>query len=1557
LLSEVLRDLVVALSLDSDNFSRNLRTINRQIKEAESTFRLAGAGVDGFEKSVKGTEAKLSMLGSKLKEQNRAVEQYSRALVAANQKLTDAHARQEKMTTALTAARGELSQAKAAVASASSEYQKLAVSLGESDAATVMARENFARCEQEYQDAQGKVKLLEGQLQSNTKALQNNADAISKTKTDLNNAKAAVKDTESEIRQLTERLYTMQSGWTKAGDALTAFSKKCSTISKTMVTAGKGMTAAVTAPLVALGATAVKASVEYEDAFASVRKTVDATEEEYAQLSDSVKGMSTEIATSANDIAEVMASAGQLGIRNDNLVDFTRTMIDLGNSTDIIANDAATAIAQFANVTGMAQTEFSNFGSALVDLGNNFATTESAVMDMATRLGSAGSLIGLSEAQILGFATALSSVGLEAQAGGTAFSKAMIAMQVAVETGDGSLTDFAHVAGLSRKEFQALWKSDPAGAIEQFIVGLSQMDEAGVSSIVTLQEMGFAEVRLRDTLMRATNATELFSQTQETANAAWEANTALTDEANKRYATTKSRLTNLKNTALLFARQIGDDLNPTIQSLIDRANELLASFLSMDESQRMAIIKFAAVAAAAGPALLVIGKTIGAVGKASAAIGKFATGMGKFSAKVKLAGGGVSGFVKTVGSSKLAVAALSAALIYGAYKLYDYASGAKTIREALEGMTKTASAWKNTAADTFYSKGGLSAFGMSEADFTRNSQTAQEWKDGLVAVWSDGKKETDAIVSDWTESFKTLTSSTREELLSMQSTADDSGYTAISSQLSADIAQLDAMDAEVEKLLKRRQSKEFSDKDEKRLQQLVDEREAIEVKYHLTPADTDGFETIRQKLQAEVARARARGEETADASVYESAMVAAAEGIAAINTQLDAQYDKEYALIQLMQDESERQQALEALNAKYNADRMEAAEEYARTLADLVMPVWQQEGIQKAGDDVDTLYAKLREYSIAASNNDTFGMGKALEDMNTLTADMDEGSLTDYLGILTQIQSLLDTGLSEDEIKALFPELDVSGQMEQIASLTQFIQDHKDTLSGLNTMFSDAVPEEVLKIATDLDMTGAQARWDVFAENPGVITADAVINSSIALVGYDLTAYNEFVTNNPVTVTGVVRIGETFDNPSDVLENPDATFWENGVEIPVNLVPAEKIDADTLIAYDADGTLHVLITPEIEGTSLSVQKAAEGISKDYVTTSVFGKQSQNDWGFLNGVLGNSLLEWMGSFNAELKLFEKNKGGIVTLWGLLDETTLSGINSRMNAQFSGENLAGFTAYVSELTAAIQNGENLSEDDLTNLQNIVEFINNLELTDTGENIRAGVAQGMTEAGWDTDAETVASSLEAALNLALGIQSPSARMNPVGNNVSAGVGVGMTGYDFSPEAGTMAARLENDIYAALSGNLNASTLKPIGIQVMTGLTAGIRVGQEGMVLAMRAAARAAVNAAKQELKIASPSGVFRDEVGRMAIKGFGQGALLESKEQAKVIRNAARFLTGAAQDGTVSHTSYDNRRTYNQNATSTVQVEKLYVRDEQDIRSLAVEIASLTKRQQRGKGLRMA
>ena len=178
----------------------------------------------------------------------------------------------------------------------------------------------------------------------------------------------------------------------------------------------------------------------------------------------------------------------------------------------------------------------------------------------------------------------------------------------------------------------------------------------------------------------------------------------------------------------------------------------------MDESQRKQIIQFAAYAAAAGPVLLALGKITKGVGTVSTVFGKFATSVGK-------AGGGWKGFLSVLGKSPAVWFAVAVAVIAGTVALADYVSGAKQAREALQGMEDTAKQWKDTAAETFYGNSeGLSFFGLSGSDFVRDQQSAQSWLDGLLAIWSDGEKESNEIVAHWTDSFKTLTASTRDEL-------------------------------------------------------------------------------------------------------------------------------------------------------------------------------------------------------------------------------------------------------------------------------------------------------------------------------------------------------------------------------------------------------------------------------------------------------------------------------------------------------------------------------------------------------------------------------------------------------------------------------------------------------------------------------------------------------------------------------------------------------------------------------------------------------------------------
>ena len=93
-------------------------------------------------------------------------------------------------------------------------------------------------------------------------------------------------------------------------------------------------------------------------------------------------------------------------------------------------------------------------------------------------------------------------------------------------------------------------------------------------------------------------------------------------------------------------------------------------------------------------------------------------------------------------------------------------------------------------------------------------------------------------------------------------------------------------------------------------------------------------------------------------------------------------------------------------------------------------------------------------------------------------------------------------------------------------------------------------------------------------------------------------------------------------------------------------------------------------------------------------------------------------------------------------------------------------------------------------------------------------------------------------------------------------------------------------------------------------------------------------------------------------MAMKGFGEGILQESKAQAQIVKNAARYLTEEAQGGIVAgNTHNDNRQSIQQNSSVNLTGNSFYVRSDQDIHDLAVEIATLTRTQQRGRGLRMA
>jgi len=480
----------------------------------------------------------------------------------------------------------------------------------------------------------------------------------------------------------------------KSGDNIQKFGKNVSDF-------GGTLTKGVTAPLIASAGFALKAAIDYETAFAGVKKTVDGTPQQFDKLSASIREMAKEMPSSAVEIANVAEAAGQLGVPIGAIKDFSKTMINLGVSTNLSSEEAASSIAKIGNIMQVSGKDLgtwsAHFGSAVVDLGNHFATTERDIVEMTNRLAAGGKLAGLTTPEILGLATAMSSVGIEAEAGGTAMNQTLTGIGKAVAgVGKGAkekLEVIAQTAGMTAEQFSTAWKQKPADALQAFIKGLQRAHDEGKNMDGILDELEMTGIRQGNMLKSLASASDKMGDAVRRSNSAWKENTALTNEAKKRYETTESQLKIFKNQVTDLAIEFGGPLlkamNSGLQAVkpwISKLADMAKAFSEMSESQQQNIIKWGLLAAGAGPALSILGKGIGVIGGITKGIGFLTQGIGKV-------GGGLSVLGKT-------------------FQLFKQGSSlSSAFKTATSGITATSTAAEGAVASTGLLAKGIALLG------------------------------------------------------------------------------------------------------------------------------------------------------------------------------------------------------------------------------------------------------------------------------------------------------------------------------------------------------------------------------------------------------------------------------------------------------------------------------------------------------------------------------------------------------------------------------------------------------------------------------------------------------------------------------------------------------------------------------------------------------------------------------------------------------------------------------------------------------------------------------
>jgi TP901 family phage tail tape measure protein len=613
-----LRKMGVRLTAEGVNqYKDDLRSAGREARLMSQETRLAMAELGHGASSTDKLTTRLKGLGNEYKVQENRVKTLNNAQKEFQTSLNFV-GREIKTTSS------QLEKSQKETNRLEKEYRKLGETAGWNADETKKAKQEWEASKEETKQLANSLNDLEKEQNQYTKELE-------KMPSKINSAKISMQEKANEMARLREEYIKNGGELGKYADAIQDTSQKVRTFSEGMADVGDKMTVGVTVPIAAGVTAVVKAASDWESAFAGTKKTVDEVVDangnviySYEQLEGELRSLAKQLPATHSEIAGVAEAAGQLGIETDNVVSFTKTMIDMGESTNLSAEQAASSMARLANITGMSQNDFDRLGSAIVGLGNNFATTEAEILEMGLRLAGTGNQIGMTEADIMALGTAMSSVGVQAEAGGTAMSTVLKRMQNAVADGSEELDGFAKVARMSASEFADAFENDPARALQAFVEGLEQSSDEGDNLNSILGDLGITGIREADTLLRLAGNSELLGEALDMSATSWDENSALAEEAGIRYETLESQLGMLRNEVYDVAIEFG---GPFVQALrdgieaarpmLDSLSDMAQGFSELDESQQQTIIKLIGITVAAGPALSILGR----VGQGAATAG------------------------------------------------------------------------------------------------------------------------------------------------------------------------------------------------------------------------------------------------------------------------------------------------------------------------------------------------------------------------------------------------------------------------------------------------------------------------------------------------------------------------------------------------------------------------------------------------------------------------------------------------------------------------------------------------------------------------------------------------------------------------------------------------------------------------------------------------------------------------------------------------------------------------------------------------------------------------
>ena len=231
---------------------------------------------------------------------------------------------------------------------------------------------------------------------------------------------------------------------------------------------------------------AAREAVKFESAMAGVRKVVDGTPEQIEQLGEQVKKLAVEFGMMPEQMAEIVAAGGQLGIAADKLDEFARVTATMATAFGMTAEEAGNAAATIANVFQLPIGEVEKLGDAINVLGNNTAAREKDIVAAMARIGGTAKQFGLAADEAAALADAFIALGKPPEVAATAINAMLQKLQTAQSQGKDFQTALEGI-GTSADEMAANIAANPQQALTEFLHKLEGLDKQ--SRALTLSQI------------------------------------------------------------------------------------------------------------------------------------------------------------------------------------------------------------------------------------------------------------------------------------------------------------------------------------------------------------------------------------------------------------------------------------------------------------------------------------------------------------------------------------------------------------------------------------------------------------------------------------------------------------------------------------------------------------------------------------------------------------------------------------------------------------------------------------------------------------------------------------------------------------------------------------------------------------------------------------------------------------------------------------------------------------------------------------------------------------